>query len=149
MLSKATCTSAITKSRLHRRRRGYAGYKSLQILSFSLLLTQICVAQPQLTWTTNGPFGPNIREIVIGDDSTAFAQTDAGVFRSMNNGNSWTKIIDSTQSTGGISIEPTSLLVGVDNRILRSTDNGTTWEIFFTDTCISEKSHSSVNTVHR
>ena len=112
-------------------------FKSLQIFFFFFLVTQICFGQAQLTWTTNGPFGPNICEIVVGDDGTAFALTDAGVFRSINKGDSWSKIFDSKQYTGGIALSKTGLLLGVDTLILLSTDQGNTWQKIFGGSIIS------------
>ncbi len=90
MLSKMTCSSTITKSRLARQRQGYAGKKSLQIFFFSLMLTQICFAQ----WVQVGLGDKAIKDIAV-LNSTIFAVTsDSAVYRSIDSGINWLEIVD-------------------------------------------------------
>jgi photosystem II stability/assembly factor-like uncharacterized protein len=60
----------------------------LRFLLFFLLLTQICFAQ----WVqTNGPLGGEVM-CITGIDTTLYAGTEIGVFRSTNWGSNWTPI---------------------------------------------------------
>ena len=89
----------------------------------------------QVLWQqTNGPLGGNVPSLAINNTSGAiFAGGEAGVFRSDNNGDSWTSI------STGLPTEPIlNIAINSSGHIFtgsfmgslhRSMDNGATWEL--------------------
>ena len=107
----------------------------LKILFFFLLVTQICFAQ----WTqTNGPFGGLIHCFAV-NGTNIFTATDSGVFRSTNNGNSWTAVnsdLGCTEYVWSLTVAGANLFAataGISPRscgsIYLSTNNGTNWTL--------------------
>jgi hypothetical protein len=122
------------------------------------LLTAIIFFHGSLSaqWVqTYGPYGGGVNCFAV-DDTTLYAGTDGGVFRSTNYGASWTQI-----SSGLEGLKITSLAVapngtggrilfagGMDNStlggaIFRSNDNGVSWTKVFVDSL--DRAHFGIN----
>lgn len=90
-------------------------------------------------WTTTGPFGGRVQEIVFdpADPSRAYATTPGGVFRSVDGGDHWTAadhgiVADTIYPLPlALDAEQPATLYTFDSwaRIYRSTDRGSTWAI--------------------
>src|SRR5437870_2022969 len=96
-------------------------------------------------WTTNGPYGGTIRSLAIDSQSstTLYASVEGvdvngaptvdGVFKSTDEGGSWTAINTGLTNPGGISLAidprtPTTLYAGTaGSGAFKSTDGGGTW----------------------
>ena len=101
-----------------------------RILSISLLLGLLVPGALYSQWIpTNGPYGANVLSIVINSTGQIFAGTEGGVFRSTDNGGSWTAV------NNGVAIVPVyALAINSSGQIFasyggvfRSTDNGGSW----------------------
>lgn len=56
---------------------------------FSLWVHSLCA---QDLWTGNGPYGGDVRDVIYSPSGTLLSVTYGGVFRSTNEGNSWTRV---------------------------------------------------------
>jgi photosystem II stability/assembly factor-like uncharacterized protein len=94
MLSTTTCTGTITKFRLSRQARGFAGKKLLQIFFFFFLTTQICFAQ---WYQQNSGTTQHLRAVHFVDANTGWAVGDSGtILRTTNGGMTWVAITSGT-----------------------------------------------------
>ncbi len=102
--------------------------KALQY-SFIFILFLIAVHCSYADWSvTNGPSGGTIHSIVA-NGTNLYAATDAGVFRSTNQGQSW--FIVSVMPGGAISLvisNNTIIAASGTAGFFRSSDNGGTWQ---------------------
>jgi hypothetical protein len=99
--------------------------KLIQTLFFLLLVSQICFAQ----WVqANGPYVGNIN-CLAASGAIIFAGTDGGVFRSTDDGTSWTAVNEGLMDTSVYALAAfgTNLFALTDSSIFLSTDNGTNW----------------------
>ncbi|MDQ3021726.1 MAG: hypothetical protein M3R36_14315 [Bacteroidota bacterium] len=96
---------------------------NLHILFILVLLSTNLMAQ----WErTNGPNGGYVADFVV-NGSSIFAGTIDGIFRSEDTGVSWKRVSDYGPST--ICVSGTSVFAGEFSLgLIRSTDNGNTWE---------------------
>jgi ligand-binding sensor domain-containing protein len=80
---------------------------------------------------TNGPYGGEIRALTINSRGDIFAGTFAGgVFRSNDNGGSWTAVNFGLTSrfVYALAINPSGhIFAGTDDGVFRSTDTGDSW----------------------
>ena len=122
-----------TKSRLSADKAGTTGKMLIHILYFFLLVTQICFAQ----WVQVGLSDKSIKDIAV-QNSTIFAITsDSGkVYRSLDDGNNWTMIVDSNavdveiSLSGKVFIVQDSILnssITEPSSLFTSLDSGKTW----------------------
>lgn len=76
---------------------------------------------------TNGPYGGFINALVINASGHTFAGGTGGIFRSTDNGSSWTNV-NNRLSPNALAINASGhIFVGSGSNIFRSTDNGMTW----------------------
>ncbi len=106
----------------------------------------------QLQWqSTSGPLGGNVRSFTT-HQSAVFAGTGSGLFRSTDNGQSWSPVGKSLagNSVTDLASTPRTLFAILSYSLFRSDDNGTTWT--FVSMPIGASSPSSVvangNTVY-
>jgi hypothetical protein len=101
--------------------------KLFQIFFFSFLLTQICFAQ----WVqTNKPCSETILCFAV-SGSNLFAGTNNGVFRSSDNGTSWSEVNSGLTDLNvhSLAVKGVNLFAGNYNGVFLSTNNGTNWNI--------------------
>lgn len=104
------------------------------LLAFTLLPCSPLWAQ-RLRWEpTNGPYAAfEFALRLASNDSTLFAGTNGGVYRSTDNGGTWEKVFvnSSNHYVYSLLLNRGVLLAALVNSggIIRSTDNGTTWTI--------------------
>ncbi len=120
-------------------------------LAVSLFLfygTGIAFSQTEFWQQTNGPsgYGPytgQVFSLAINSSGNIFAGCYGGVFRSTDNGESWspTALTDynvgslTTNLSGHIFAGAIEIYPGLDSRVFRSTNNGASWtDVGFTDT---------------
>jgi photosystem II stability/assembly factor-like uncharacterized protein len=125
-LSKQTTTINITISIFKRK-----DMKNLYILaSLFCMIFLLQVLSLQAQWVqTNGPYGGNITSFTT-INSTLYAGTKYGVFRSNDNGASWTEVNRNLSATTIriLAVNGTTLFAVTDTgSVLRSTDTGITW----------------------
>jgi hypothetical protein len=92
------------------------------------MLMNIRIAQAQ--WVqTNGPYGGRLYSILVNGSDVWAGAYGAGVFRSTNNGASWTAVNSGLTSFSlrVIMVNGSSLFAGTDGGAFRSTNNGGTW----------------------
>ncbi len=109
---------------------------------FCVLLSVLCLwcgsgvcgyaqTQPDMVWEqTGGPEGGNIWCFAVSGTSI-FAGTDGGVFRSTNNGASWTAVntgLMNSTSVYSLAISGSTLFAGTNGGgVYRSSNNGALW----------------------
>lgn len=100
--------------------------KSFCVLIFSFFVSPFVNAQ----WTqTNGYFGGNINVLEV-SGSSLFAGTDKGIYRSIDNGNSWVKTNTGIGDTiiYSLAISGSTIFAGTSSHgVYASTDNGNSW----------------------
>ena len=82
-------------------------------------------------WNSNGPEGGSILSLAIdpGNPATIYAGTISGVFKSTNDGGSWSSILANT-SVQALVIDPktpTTLYAAGNDGVAKSTDGGASW----------------------
>jgi len=78
---------------------------------------------------TNGPYGGTVLSFVINSNGHIFAGTRDGVFRSTDNGESWTQTGLTEEYVKSLAINASGhLFAGGDSDVFRSTNNGDSWE---------------------
>ncbi|NNE34233.1 MAG: hypothetical protein HKN13_03290, partial [Rhodothermales bacterium] len=95
------------------------------------LITPEAVGQQSAWRPTNGPMAAHVSAIAVDADGTVYAGTfKEGVFRSENDGHSWTRIGLDLVDVRGLVIEPGGqLLVGTfGDGVYKSSDRGESWE---------------------
>jgi photosystem II stability/assembly factor-like uncharacterized protein len=108
-----------------------------KLLSFIFLLIIFILfflpTNAQNFWTsTNGPYAGSVRSLAINSNNQIFAGTNgSGIYRSTDNGNSWTQLSNAMNYSKVYAIEINSngvVFAGtLGEGIFRSTDNGNTW----------------------
>ena len=92
-------------------------------------------------WTTNGPYGGEIRSLVISPnfpiDNTVFAGSNKGIFKSINGGSSWTAVLASNYIYS-LAVSPSfaidnTIFVGTNGGIYKSTNGGSSWSAAITN----------------
>jgi ligand-binding sensor domain-containing protein len=106
--------------------------KSFPWLVIWLLLfggKEVGFTQTNFWQQTNGPYGGEIQTLAINSEEHIWAGTTNGVFRSINNGESWTQVGLTHANVLSIAINSHGhIFVGTDSiGLFRSTDNGTNW----------------------
>ncbi len=108
-----------------------------------ILLSVLLLAAPAVRgqWERMGPFGGQIQALTV-NGSTIFAGLNGNwgetIFRSTDSGKTWnrnTKIL-SGSSTTSFAVLGNLVFAGGDEGVLRSTDDGDSWE--FIDSSVSE-----------
>jgi ligand-binding sensor domain-containing protein len=87
-------------------------------------------AQIDFWQQTTGPYGGTVRALAITSNGDFYAGTSGGgLFRSKNNGDSWSKIDIPSNYVGAIAINSDGhIFIGTSLRgVYRSMDNGQTW----------------------
>ena len=98
-----------------------------------LLLSLLCgassIALAQDYWQqTSGPEGGRVYAITRSSNGNVFAGATGGVFKSTNNGTSWSFLgLPTTRVTSLISTSASSLTAATYDYLWRSTDEGSTW----------------------
>ncbi len=83
-------------------------------------------AIPSVSWTGVILTAPYVGPLVINSREHFFAGTQVGVFRSTDNGASWTRV--TTNNVNDLAINSRDHIFEATSRgVFRSTDNGTTW----------------------
>ena len=103
---------------------------SKKYLLISIIFT--LTVYPQNFWQqTNGPVGGTVFSLVQNSNGSIFAAADSGVFRSTDNGNNWTRLINGLSPVMARSITAGNdgLVFAVirPNGLFRSTDDGNSW----------------------
>ena len=107
--------------------------KKFYYILFAFFLLQFNVIAQQNFWEpTNGPHGGFIHAIAFNSTGTVFVGTEAGVYRSTNDGGNWTEINNGLNIYNKyvvcIAINSTDhIFIGTGESIFRSTDNGENW----------------------
>lgn len=82
-------------------------------------------SQSDVRWIFCGLSGATIHDIAVTDRGTVYAQSDSGLFRSTDDGDTWLRLFE---SGGRVVVTAASIvLAGVDSLLLKSTDEGVTW----------------------
>ncbi|MBK7256285.1 MAG: T9SS type A sorting domain-containing protein [Ignavibacteriae bacterium] len=124
-----------------------ANHSMLALLSmiFGILIASMATAQTQSWELLNGTSNQNVANVVVTRPGNIFGGFNFGrIFRSLDGGESWTKVWDSTMNTfvhafavdssGNIYAATSTLEIVTDEnayyvgRIIRSSDEGTTWQ---------------------
>jgi hypothetical protein len=103
----------------------------MKTLSICLAITIVllCPYAPAQWVKTNGPINGNIGCLAV-SGTNLFAGTGGSVFRSTDNGTSWTAAstgLPTTQTVNALVVSGTNLLAGGGGGVFLSTDNGTNW----------------------
>ena len=107
--------------------------RHLNFVPLMFLLVPLSLYAQNFWEQANGPFGGTVPALAINSSGDIFAGTDAsGVFRSTDNGNSWTQISNGLPigvSVLSLAINSSgNIFAGTDGSgIFRSTDNGNNW----------------------
>jgi len=118
-----------------------------RLLSFFAAVVLLGAQSLQAQWIqTNGPYGGTINCFAV-NGSNLFAGTDGGVFRSTNNGTSWTAVNTGLTDTYVLSlaVSGSNLFAGTDGGVFRSTNNGTSWTAVNTGLTNTDVSSLAVN----
>ena len=103
--------------------------RSLRSLLAAILLVGCIQSSPAQWVQTNGPCGGHVYAFAsIGTD--LFAGLENGVYRSTNNGDSWTTVNAGIEpgTVQSLAVAGTKLFAGtLNNGVFLSTDNGGTW----------------------
>lgn len=102
------------------------------IFLFGLLCTFLMrPTHVQGSWTSGGPYGGDINCLAMAaNPDVIYAGTEAGVYKTADGGNNWTKTGFSEISVRVVDVAPDDsnrLYAGTDDGIYRSEDGGTTW----------------------
>lgn len=105
------------------------------------------------TWVKldNGFYNNAVFGFAIDKENNLYAGTDLGyIYKSTNDGSSWNKVFQSTVTNSGIaeidiSSEGIIYASNIYEGILRSTDNGLTWQVAYHDNTIQGKYPLKVN----
>jgi hypothetical protein len=76
---------------------------------------------------TNGPYGAEIRCLAVSGTNLFAGTNGEGVFRSTDNGNSWTVSGLTNRSVYALAVLDNNLFAGTLDGVFLSTDNGTSW----------------------
>ncbi len=114
--------------------------KKLALIA-SILTITLCAAPARAQWTTVGLSQQNVLALAVSGANLFAGTGDSGVFRSTNNGITWTqasaglyRFVDSAGRThthvGALAVSGTNLFAGAsDSGIYRSTNDGTSWTV--------------------
>jgi hypothetical protein len=111
--------------------------KTFNVITILILLTFLNNYAQDFWERTNGLDTTNIYSLAINSNGDIFAGTKSrGLFRSTDNGNSWTNLgfTNAWIHGNGIAISPSQeILIAIDNRdatggVFRSTNNGNNWD---------------------
>lgn len=100
---------------------------TIHVLFVCLLLTQMDVSAQ---WTkTAGPPGMNVKVLYHAGDTLYAGTSSKGVFRSLNNGLSWSGANTGIENTSILSLfsDHLYLYAGTDNGVYSSSDKGNSW----------------------
>ncbi|MFH0989406.1 MAG: LamG-like jellyroll fold domain-containing protein [bacterium] len=104
--------------------------------NFQIAPTSITPPVTQGMWQqTNGPYGScGILSLAVNSSNHLFAATEEGIYRSINNGQTWTPINNGMTSFGeagprcvALAMTPKGDLFAAWYSVYRSTDNGDSW----------------------
>jgi len=77
----------------------------------------------------NGPYGGSVEAVAFDSSGNIFAGTANGVFRSTDNGSTWTKTGLTTGRILHLTVAPNEyIFAGTNSSVLRSSDHGSSWE---------------------
>ena len=78
---------------------------------------------------TSGPYGGTVSWLLVNGSTVFAAAGPAGVFRSTNNGTSWTgaNMGLASSAVSALAASGTDLFAGTDRGVFLSTDEGTSW----------------------
>ncbi|MFQ5640079.1 MAG: choice-of-anchor D domain-containing protein [bacterium] len=99
-------------------------------LLMTFLLTNFVYSQPVIWEQTNGPFGGYINTFAVDSNDEIYVGTSgAGVYRSFDDGDSWTQVIDglTTLSINALVIGSEGQIFAGGGGVFRSPDRGETW----------------------
>ena len=94
-----------------------------------LMVGWLNISHAQLQWQqTQGPTGGNINSLAV-SGSNLFAGANGGVFRSTNNGGSWTAVNTGLTNTAfyALAASGSNLFAGNGNGLFLSTNDGDSW----------------------
>jgi len=110
-----------------KRPRRLAKFLMATVLCFAIL-TLSATTMAAFSWEpTNGPYGGHIFDLAVNASGHVFAASETnGVFRSTDNGSSWTQVT-STEVDPLVINSSGHIFAGTNDGVLISTDNGDTW----------------------
>ena len=99
-----------------------------QIICFALAVVLLSPYASGQWIQANGPYGGHVYCFAV-KGTNLFAGTAGGVFRSTNNGTSWTAVNTGLTYTSvdALAVSGTNLFAGTENGVFLSTNNGTSW----------------------
>jgi len=105
--------------------------KCLKLFSLLVILSPFFSYAQDFWQHTNGPCGGMICSLAVDSSGHLFAGTYGGIFRSIDNGDSWTKVNTGLTNTYILYLAVNSsgdLFAGTSGGgVFRSTDNGNSW----------------------
>ena len=106
--------------------------KKLVLIFILFFILPLQIYSQQNFWEpTNGPQGGFVHAFAFNSSSSIFAGTEAGVYRSTNDGDNWTEInngLPTYRYVACIAINSVDhIFIGAGEGIYRSTDNGESW----------------------
>jgi hypothetical protein len=98
-------------------------------LSFLLLLQRETIYAEWQRTSGSGPHGGNVNALVVSGTNLFAGTGGGGVFRSTDNGISWTEVNSglTTTNINALVVSGINLFAGTDHDVFLSTNNGTSW----------------------
>ncbi len=120
-------------------------------LNVFIVCVIICINPVNAQWVqSNGPYGGNIRCLVVSGTNIFAGTGGGGVFLSIDKGANWTAVNTGLANTNvySLAVSGTNLYAGTNGGVFLSTDNGTNWKAIntgLTNTYVTHLATSGTN----